>query len=171
MDRQEEMASLILQHRKVLFAYILAIVRQHHTAEDVFQEVSLVLIRRRDELGPIRNFWHLAREIARRQALGAIRKPKQEEHVLSNEALDSIDRGFDRIFDESELRRKALTACVEQLPTFWQKITRMRYWSNLPVNKIAEMEKRSANTISVTMNKIRLRLADCVKDRMQVEAQ
>ncbi len=164
---RDDAARLLLRHRRALYAYLCAIVRDPSLAEDLFQEVSLVLLRRWEEFGEVRDFFALARETARRQALAALRQGGRKPALLSPEALDSVDRGFDRVAAEASARQEALRLCLKKLPAFWQQIVRFRYWLNLPVSQVAERLVRSENTVSVTLNRIRSRLADCVRERIR----
>jgi len=163
----EEATRTLLQHRRVLFAYILAIVRDHTLAEDLFQEVSLVILRRWEEFGSVADFWALARGIARRQALASLRKAGRDPLLLSEGALDSVDRGFDRVAGEVQARHDALRDCLNVLPELWRKILQLRYWNSLPVAAVAIRLDKSQNTISVTLNRIRSRLADCVRQKVR----
>ncbi len=162
----EEATRLLLQHRKVLFAYLHAIVRDHAVAEDLFQEVSMVVLRRWTEFGPVRDFWALARQVARRQSLAALRKGGREPLLLSEAALDAVDRGFDAVAAETQARHDALRDCLKSLPDPWQKILRLRYWTDLSVSEVASRLAKTENTISVTLNRIRSRLADCVRQKV-----
>lgn len=169
MTAHEQITGLILQHRKVLFAYILAIVRDYHLAEDVFQEVSLVLVRKYQDFKTDGDFWRVAREIARRQALVGMRKNQRIGVLLSEESLDLIDSGFDEVVAEGGDREEALSKCLKLLPFGWRDIVRMRFWDNLGVQEIAASLNKTENTISVTLNRIRGKLADCVKTGLRKE--
>ncbi len=164
----EEAARRLLQHRRVLYAYVLAIVRDPQMAEDLFQEVSIVILRRWEEFGSVRDFWALAREIARRQALAALRQAGRSPTLLSPEALDAVDRGFETVAGEAGAREDALRQCLRALPELWQKILKLRYWTDLSVSEVAARLARTENTVSVTLNRIRSRLADCVRQRMHL---
>lgn len=164
----EEATRLLLQHRKVLFAYIQAIVHNPGMAEDLFQEVSLVVLRRWDEFGAVRDFWSLARGIARRQALAALRREGREPILLSEAALDAVDRGFDSVASEVEARQRALRGCLDDLPEAWRQVLRLRYWMDLSVSEVASRLAKTENTVSVTLNRIRSRLADCVRRKARL---
>ena len=166
----EEAAALLMKHRRALSAYVRAIVRDPHVTEDVLQEVSVVVIRRCRELGEFRDFWRLAREIARRQSLAALRAQSQSDLALSPEALDALDRGFEGITSGVEDRERALHTCVGLLPESWQCIVRMRYWRSCAVGEVARRLKRSENSVSVALNRIHKRLADCVRRTLNEEA-
>jgi len=78
-----------------------------------------------------------------------------------------VDRGFDALADSSDSRRTALLQCVQSLPDLWRNIIRSRYWMNLPVGDVARRVARTENSVAVTRNKIRSRLADCVEERLR----
>ena len=163
---KEEPTRLLLTYRKPLFAYIYTILHDHHGAEDVFQEVSVAVLRA-CEKEDVRNFWGLAKEIARRQALAAFRKGKQAPTALSPEALEAIDRGFDAVAEGAEGRQEALRGCIRKLPETWQQIVRLRFWDGLAVTAIADQLARTQDVVSVTLNRIRTRLLECVRQQLR----
>jgi RNA polymerase sigma-70 factor (ECF subfamily) len=163
----ETATRLLLRHRVPLFAYLRVIVRDPGLAEDLFQEVSIVLLRRWEEFGGVRDFWALARETARRQALAELRRRGRNPLTISSASLDAVDRSFEGAVEEIPARREALRQCLKKLPPFWRELVKLRYWMNLPVSAVAERLVRSQNTISVTLNRIRSRLADCVRGRIR----
>ena len=152
----------------MLLAYVYTLVLDHHKAEDVLQETAVTLIRRTEDFGDIKNFWLLAREIARRHALALIRKDAHLHVYLSDQAIEAIGTGFDKVEREGFWDIQALKTCIAKLPDTWQKIIKLRYWLRFPVQQIAEELGRSANTISVTLNRARLRLAECVMRHSRV---
>ena len=163
----ETATRLLLKYRAPLFSYLNAVVRDPGLAEDLFQEVSIVILRRWEEFGGVRDFWSLARETARRQALAELRRRGRGPLPFSSQALDSIDRGFDAVAAELPARQEALRHCLKKLPPLWQQLVKLRYWMNLPVSQVASKLVRSENTVSVTLNRIRSRLADCVRGRIR----
>jgi RNA polymerase sigma-70 factor (ECF subfamily) len=166
---EDNTTRLLVSHRRALYAYIRAIVCNHATAEDVFQEVSVVVVRRWQEAGGHGDFWKLAREVARRQCLAALRRSKNAPLLLSSEALDALDVGFEALAESSDERAQALERCLEELPDRWREIIRFRYFDKLAVTEIAARLSTSANTISVTLHRIREKLADCVAASLGAE--
>lgn len=162
----ETATRLLLRHRLPLFSYLNAMVRDAGLAEDLFQEVSIVILRRWEEFGGVKDFWALARETARRMALAELRRRGRSPLAFSPQALESLDRGFDQVAQETPARQEALRQCLKKLPPFWQELVKLRYFMNLPVSQVASRLVRSENTVSVTLNRIRSRLADCVRGRI-----
>jgi RNA polymerase sigma-70 factor (ECF subfamily) len=87
--------------------------------------------------------------------------------LLSETALDALDEGFDAIADEVEARKAAVRQCMDKLPDAWRRLVHMRYWDKTPVAHMADALKKSANSVSVTLNRIRARLADCIARRVE----
>jgi RNA polymerase sigma-70 factor, ECF subfamily len=165
-SKEEALTRWLLSHRKALFAYIYAIVRDHALAEDVFQDTSIIILKRYD-LVDSSMVWGFARGVARNQAFSSLRSRKKELLLLSPDAMECVDRGFDQIADQTEARVEALENCVKVLPENWREIVHLRYWSNLSVREISERLRQTENTLSVTLNRIRSRLAKCVSYRLE----
>ncbi len=158
----DSLPEFVARYRRALLGYIYAVVRNYHLAEDVYQETMLVLARQWNSYETVHSFVALAREIARRQALSALRKSQRAPLLLSEEALDAIDAAFDENV-APEPPMEALEHCLQKMPHFWRNVVRLRYWDHSSVLEIAGTLGRSPNTISVTLNRIRLRLADCIR--------
>jgi DNA-directed RNA polymerase specialized sigma24 family protein len=81
---------LLLRERVKLLAYIRAIVRDNHLAEDVFQEVAVLAVRKRDEIRDRRHFLAWMRLAARNLALKLMRR--QHQYLFLDESLlDHLD--------------------------------------------------------------------------------
>jgi len=66
----ESLVQELLTYRAELFGFIRALLRNTHDAEDLFQEVSAVVLREASASGePIRDFRAWVKEVARRKAL------------------------------------------------------------------------------------------------------
>ena len=154
--------ALLSEHRRGLKAYLLTIVQDYHLAEDILQETSTIVAARWEQ-EEIRDFWSFSREVARRQALVAIRKLQNQPVSLSEEALDMVHAAFEELgSDPDESRVTALNGCMQKLPRRWMRILNLRYWEGEKINAIALKMKIHANVISVTINRAKSRLADCV---------
>lgn len=154
--------TLLREHRRGLKAYLLTIVQDYHLAEDILQETSAI-VAEKWEHEEIRDFWAYSREVARRQALLAIRRSHNQPIPLTEEALDVVYAAFEEFGrDIDDSRVKALKICLQKLPQRWMKILNLRYWKGEKINSIALKLNIHANVISVTINRAKSRLADCV---------
>ncbi len=158
----ERLTREFLKHQHLLLAYVRALVQDYHRAEDIVQETAVVLIRRAGDYDQVQNFWALAREVARRQALAMRQKEGGGPRPISDAVAEVIGAGFDEMQKHETWDREALLHCIGRLPEKWRRIVRLRYWMRYSVKRIAEELGRSANTVSVTLSRARIRLADCM---------
>ncbi len=164
---------LLLEHRSALMAYILAAVRNHADADDVFQESSLAIATSFSQLRDENGFLPWAREIARRRILAHVRQNKQL-LLIDDELLDKLSEAAARI-DQLDLQRKesqrnVLHTCLEQLPTESRRLIAMRYDNPTPqVESIARQFGRTVQGTYALLKRIRLVLRDCVDNKLSQE--
>ena len=77
------------RERYVLEGYILTIVRDHHLAEDVYQDVAVAVFEHLDRFDESRDFRAWVRGIARNKAKQALSKVSKESQFV-NEDLDRL---------------------------------------------------------------------------------
>ncbi|MEX2382379.1 MAG: sigma-70 family RNA polymerase sigma factor [Opitutales bacterium] len=63
-------------------------------------------------------------------------------------------------------RLKTLEHCLEKLPTRAAELIRMRYWSKLPFDHLADRLKQSAASLRVTLHRTRAVLRDCMEQNL-----
>src|SRR5436305_4444813 len=90
IDR-DRLLRLLLTHRGMLQGYIMAIVRDFHLAEDVFQEASLIILKKGQALKEEGEFNLWARKVARLEALSALRKRNRVPDLLDPALLDLLE--------------------------------------------------------------------------------
>ncbi len=164
-DAGQALARRLLEHRDALFGYILALVRSWPIAEELFQEVSLVVLQKGQQGEAVDQFLPWSREIARRMVLDSWKRSARSRVVLSEAALDAVDRAFLERDDEpasSDLVR-ALRRCLEKLPDHLRRLVDLRYSESLPLQEIARRLERSAGSVQVALSRVRMRLHDCAK--------
>jgi RNA polymerase sigma-70 factor (ECF subfamily) len=163
---QESLVSLLLRERVKLLAYIRAIVRDEHVAEDVLQEVAMLALRKRDEVRDGRHFLAWMRLAARHRALKALRQ--RERPLLLDEAL--LDR-LDEHWAEHDPSPgadllEALRQCLERLSPHARDLVELRYAEGFSGLRLAEVVNRSLNTVYVSLSRIHRSLGDCIRQRL-----
>jgi len=167
-NERERLARLLLQHRDSLFAYILAMVRDGNAAEDLFQEVSLVILKKEQRGdGAVRDFGAWSREIARRMTLQYWKTKKKESVLISGGALAGLEAAFARHDRDAggrtaELLEK-LRRCLDELPAHIRGIVELRYAENVPLAEMGQRLNRSPGAVQVALSRARARLLDCTK--------
>jgi len=166
------LARLLLEHRDALFGYIIALVRNWSVAEELFQEVSLVVLEKGREGVTVERFGAWAREIARRMVLNYWKTTSRTRLILSDAAIDSLDRAFHARDEEAESRRHdrllSLRQCLKSLPEHLQRVVELRYHEALPLSQIARRLNRSAGSVQVALSRVRMKLLECSR-RLEAE--
>ena len=158
---------VFMAHQRALTAYIVAMVHDYHVADDVRQEVWLVMARKWDVYGALPDPWPTMRAIARRQSLVAMRRVKSLRHVPSDAALEAVAAAIIDVDREHDERHTALNRCLEELPADWRALLDLRYRDGLAVTAMAVHLKRRADTVSMTLHRVRARLLDCIELRLR----
>src|SRR4051794_12552203 len=91
----EQLARLWTESQPVVAAFILSVIPDFHQAEDVLQQVAVVLVREFDRFDPSRPFLPWALGIARNLAMKSRRDVAiQSKYLLSETVLDQIQSAF-----------------------------------------------------------------------------
>jgi|GEM_PF-298127 RNA polymerase sigma-70 factor (ECF subfamily) len=162
---------LLLANRGMLIGYINAITGDPNLTEDVFQEVSIVVLQKCDQLADAEGFKPWARTIARFQSLKAVNRRSSGPLALGDDLLDLIDRHWqtNEVEDDHIEALTALRRCLSGISPRAKQLVRMRYHDNLPGARIAEILGQPINTVYVTISRIHRSLAACVRQRIQRE--
>jgi len=161
---QETAVGLLLEKRAMLLGYLSSIVRDFALAEDLFQEIAIIVMRKHAELGRAEEFGVWARKIARFQALNALRKRDRGPQPIGDNLIDLLDAQW----AASESSRPSeqverLRHCLNTLTERSRKLVRMRYHDGISSGQIAEQLRKPLNTIYVALSRIHRSLAVCMQ--------
>jgi RNA polymerase sigma-70 factor (ECF subfamily) len=153
----------LLEERARLLAYVWAIVRDSHIAEDVFQEVSLLAVRKRSEIRDLAAFPTWLRKSARLCALRALRGVGKSPLLFSNEVLDNLDRAWDEQPSASTAEMAAaLQHCLGRLAPRARRIVALRYQHKLGGDEVASRLDMKTHSVYVALGRIHRALRDCM---------
>jgi RNA polymerase sigma-70 factor (ECF subfamily) len=157
---------LLLRERIKLLAYIAAIVRDDHLAEDVFQEIAVLAIRKHREIQDQRHFLAWMRLTARHRALKVLRQRKQS-LFLDEELLAQLDQQWAE-YDPTPASDlvEALRHCLEELSPYARHLIKLRYADGISGQRLAEAVDRQLNAVYVALSRIHRSLGDCIRRRL-----
>jgi RNA polymerase sigma-70 factor (ECF subfamily) len=161
--RVEEFSALLQSSRRRLYAYIYSMVHNHAAADDVIQEVSMVLWRKFGDFTPGTDFVAWAASVARFVVLGWRRRQQKLPLLLEESDLQLLAGSVLEISGEEEFRAEALRLCIEKLPSHHGDLLRARYADELAVSEIAQRTRRSARAIYKMLDRVHALLLDCVE--------
>ncbi|HHN46376.1 MAG TPA: sigma-70 family RNA polymerase sigma factor [Planctomycetes bacterium] len=163
---KSELLRFILKHRSMLLSYTLSLAGNHHLAEDIFQEVCVVLLEKEKEINftTTEEFTAYIRRVARLKSFEVLRS-RGKQAVISPEAAEALGSAFNELggaeaWDE---RKEALAECIKRLPVASRKVLRLRYEDEIDCDGIGRALGRSRAAVHMMLSRIRLALAECIK--------
>ncbi|HYN22769.1 MAG TPA: RNA polymerase sigma factor [Thermoanaerobaculia bacterium] len=162
-------AELVRRYRGPVFRLAVSILGQEFApeAEDVAQDVMLRVHHALRSFRGEAKFGSWIYRIAFTQALNVKARARYRAPHVSDEVLaatPSQDRGpYDQLQDER--RRRAVLACVGELPEVYQSALRLYYWLGASVSEIAVMLDAPENTIKSYLHRARRLLHAMLAER------
>lgn len=155
--------------RASTLGYLRVVVRDPHLAEDLFQETSLVVLKKLDEFERSQDFATWVRGIALNLARNALRKEKYLHLMPSPELAAAIERAHgsssDRETGEMSGRLENLTRCMAQIEPRQKKLLELRYRQGATLRRIAQESGRTPEAVQVALSRVRQFLLKCMEQR------
>jgi len=168
MDQHEAFLCRFLKHQAEIRAFIGSLVRDHHSCDDVFQEVSLILWRSFARYDPGHSFGAWARGIAAKKVMQSWDKVGRQPVPLAPEAIQAVLDAYDRTENTSLPKADALHQCVERLPETQRQLLHLRYADSLKLDEIAGRLSSTVAAVHKALTRVRARLHTCVERRLAV---
>lgn len=169
---EDTVVRTLLSHRLGLLAYIEAIVRDTHLAEDVFQDVSSLAFQKREQIDDAVHLLKWLRRTARYRASYSMRQRHTQPMMFDDALLDEMDAQWiaavGAAANETD-RVEALRHCLGELTPNARKLIDLRYNENKSGQDLAEASGKQLNTVYVALTRIHRTLADCIRKRMDEE--
>lgn len=165
----ETFLQTFLAHQRGLYAYVLMLLPSPPDADDVFQETSIILWRKRHEFQQGTNFnaW------ASRVAMFAVqnhraKQARQRRRVTFDDALlQRIAAEAAAMEHQLDIRRAALDGCLAKLPAKDRTLLEQRYAPGATIRSVADAIDRPVEGLYKAMKRIHDALADCVERAMR----
>jgi RNA polymerase sigma-70 factor, ECF subfamily len=166
MDR-DSVVRLLVSERVKLLAWIRAMVRDEHLAEDVLQDVSVVAVSKCDEIRDARAFPAWVRQVARYKALHILRAQRTAPAVLDERTLTLLEPHWLTYDSPASCDLKdLLRECLELLSPYARQLIRLRHQEGRSGLSSAEALGRPLNTVYVALSRAYKRLGDCIRKRL-----
>jgi RNA polymerase sigma-70 factor, ECF subfamily len=169
LTHEEQVQSLLVKNISQIKGFILGLVSDFSAADDVLQEVCLVVTRRASTFDIDTDFKAWARSIARLKVKEYIRQRQKLPYLLSEEAMDAVVSAVEDDDQGWEVRRQALTHCIKTIAPQAKKIIELRYYQGLPPPDIAKTVAWSLGAVNVQLSRVREFLRNCVKQKLAME--
>jgi RNA polymerase sigma-70 factor, ECF subfamily len=150
-----------------LIAYIRALVGDADLTEDLFQEVSVVVLQKLDEFTAGRDLQAWCRGIARNVILRERQKSRRLRTFEGDRIVELVDAAFAEHPDPVEGRHSLLRGCIRMLASPSRNLLELRYDSGLSLRDVAQRLGRTEAAVQVALSRVRKWLLDCVARRAQ----
>jgi RNA polymerase sigma-70 factor (ECF subfamily) len=152
-----------------LIAYIRSLAGDVDLTEDIFQEVSVIVLQKVEEFIPGRDLQAWCRGIARNVILREREKSRRLRTFEGERIVELVDAAFaeHRDADPLESRHSLLRACLRMLAAPSRELLKLRYDSSLPLREVAQKLGRTEAAVQVALSRVRKWLLDCVERRAQ----
>ncbi|MFK7818806.1 MAG: sigma-70 family RNA polymerase sigma factor [Planctomycetaceae bacterium] len=165
----EEFVQLFTRHQRRVYLFILSQIPDATEAEEVLQEANVVILRKCDQFEMGTNFLAWACSVARFEILKHHDRHKRDRHYFSSEFLELVARETVKRDAITEMRREALTGCIQKLNDVDRELVQLRYATGNDGNTVAEKLGRPRNSIYQSLGRIRKVLLDCVNRTLTAE--
>ncbi|HUJ30446.1 MAG TPA: sigma-70 family RNA polymerase sigma factor [Candidatus Acidoferrum sp.] len=170
----DALSELISRYQNRLYRYLLRLVREPATAEDLFQQTWLRVTEKIRGFDPARNFDAWLFTLARNLAIDHLRRirPESLDEPLSDEP--SAETAADRLvsrerapFDDAVQRERAsrIGAALTGLPMIYREVLALRFEEEMKIEEIAQVLGAPLSTVK---SRLRRSLAEL---RQSLEAQ
>lgn len=160
----------LLADRVKLIGFIRCIVRDDHLAEDVFQEVSMLVLGKSPEILDAQHFLAWVRRAARLEALSMLRRHKARTQPLDEAVLDALEADWAKLDRQPSLDLlEAVEHCMAKLTPRARAILELRHRDGLIGPKLAEALDQPLTTVYVTLSRAHRALGDCIRNRAGME--
>ena len=159
----------LIKFKGNLEAMLIALVRNPNVAEDLFQEVGLIMTQKRNDLDEDVPFLIWGRRIALNVVRNYYRKSKQERRVrfFDAEALEIlagvVERTKESVWGD---RKLAMQECINKLSEKHRCLLRDKYERNVSVNELSPTLSTTREATDSMIYRIRKALRKCVELRL-----
>lgn len=167
MQQRQEFLAVFLTHQAGIRAFVRPLVPDAHAADDIFQEIALVLWENFDRYEQDRPFLPWARGIAWNKVLKARAQANRLPSPFSPEMLEHLYTLIDAQDDRSSDAQAALEQCLKHLPDNSRSLLTQRYAHDLSLERIAAKFGKTPSAIHMTLSRLRKRLRECIEARLK----
>jgi len=164
-------AMLVERHKDMVFTIVIKLVKNHHEAEEVAQDVFIKAYQALPGFEGTARFSTWLYRIAYNTAISKLRKPKKvfapiDENLIDNFTTDSVERGVEALSQEEMLL--ALNSVMEKLPEEDSLLLNLFYKNSMTVEDISQITGLTQSNVKVRLYRIRKRMYDELKNQLNL---
>jgi RNA polymerase sigma-70 factor (ECF subfamily) len=166
--RAEEFVPLLSANTRRIYTYILTLMPNRADAEEILQEVNVLLWQRFHEFEPGTNFGAWACRVAYYKSLHFLERRKLHPTAFSDSMLESLDAEMIAMDDSLDSEYQALADCLSKLSQEDRELITFRYADGGAPQRMAEVFDRPIRQIYRALDRIRRALLECVTRKLAI---
>jgi RNA polymerase sigma-70 factor (ECF subfamily) len=168
-DPEETFVQLVVSHQAALRAFVLALLPGSPEVDDVIQETNIEIWKKRGDFQIGTNFKSWIFSVAKFKVMSSWRdRQRRRDWAIPEEMLvklvERIDEGY---LSTTEVKQEALRKCLESLRPVDRGLILRRYIDGIGLGQLASEVGRSAESLKVSLHRIRMVLRGCVCRRIE----
>lgn len=174
-DRTPQFVRLLAQHEREIHAFILALLPNWADADDVWQETSVRLWDEFDRFVDHTDFAAWAKTVAKYQVLTYRKRRGRQRQQFSEAFVEHVTRlaaarAGSGPASSPSARDDALANCLKRLPDRNRELLFAYYAPGAAVRDVAVRWGRTAESLKVTVFRIRRALHECIQREIRIES-
>lgn len=161
--RHDLFLRLFTTNEPAVRAFVRSLVPALADANDVMQEVAIVLWRKFAEYDSHEDFRRWAFGVAKFKVLAWQRDQARDRHVFGEDMTEVLATEAVERADHLAQRREALRVCLEKLPADQRELVASAYESGVRIDALASGLGRTAMALYKQLHRIRLALVECTR--------
>lgn len=163
---QKSILNVLLKERNRLFSFAWAIVRNIHTAEDIYQEMTIKAFNVKTSFENEFQLLSWSKTVIRNRCFDIIKKDSNRRNILEKSVVDIIEKDLDeRDLVQEEKNIHLLKECISGLTDNSREIIRLRYFKSMQAKKVAESLNRKPDAVYKALQRIYQKLRECIQGK------
>lgn len=168
-ERHHRFLRSFTAHEPAIRAHVRRLVPSRADADDVMQEISVVLWEKFDSFRESENFRAWAFGVARFEVLAWLRDKGRDRLVLDEDVVTKIAE--ETTFEEPrlQLQREALEHCMKKVPPDQRDLLMQAYHPEARIQNVAQRSGRSVAGFYQWLHRMRRTLLECIRRALSQE--
>ncbi len=169
--RDRQFVRQYLDNMRGLYSYIFAFVPNRSDADDIFQEVTVIMWQKYESFDTDAGFLNWAVKIARHKIKQHHQKQARNSIGQYLSALQPLDDCATAALQEPSFKQQALQQCINRLKIKDKKLLRLRYEADASTQTVSIRVGRSIAAVYKALNRIHYQLLLCIQGKLTGESQ
>ncbi len=162
-ERHRRFLRSFTAHEPAIRAHVRRLVPARADADDIMQEISVVLWEKFDTLAEGADFKPWAFGVARYEVLAWLRDRGRDRLVLDEEVVSKIAEETTALEPVLERQREALEHCMQKVPAEQRGLLMQAYQPESSIQEVAQGSGRSVPGFYQWLHRMRQKLLECIR--------